>query len=84
MLNFHEHVDENVLARRDVCKPNSADCERLISAYSLMKTCSRKRLQCQTINNTPYVNIHMPVLSQYDQRPAVDNFTTERQRRDKG
>ena len=74
---------KTVLARILVCKPHSADCERLISAYSLMKTTSRNRLQRQTISNNLYINLNMPVLGQFDPRPAVHYFMTDKRRRNR-
>jgi type IV secretory pathway VirB4 component len=70
-----------VLARILVCKPHSADCERLVSACNTIKTNSRNRLERETISNYLYVNINMPVLSKFDPRPAVRHFIDERRRR---
>ena len=70
-----------ILARILVCKPHSADCERLVSAYNTVKTNSRNRLERETISNYLYVNINMPVLSKFDPRPAVRHFIDEKRRR---
>ena len=40
-----------MLARILVCKPHSADCKRLVSAYNTVKTNSRIRLERKTISN---------------------------------
>ena len=39
------------LSRILVCKPHSADCERLISAYNRLKTDLRSTIDVETINN---------------------------------
>ena len=70
-----------MLARILVCKPHSADCERLVSAYNTVKTNSRNRLERETISNYLYVNINMPVLSKFGPRPAVRHFIDEKRRR---
>ena len=69
---------KKVLARILVFKPHSADFERLVSAYSLMKTSSRNHLQCQTISNNLHINLNIPLLAQYDSQRAVHYFMTDR------
>ena len=78
-----EHYKEvaQVMARILVCKPHSADCERLVSVYSNLKTSTRSRLLRETISNYLYVNMNMPVLTMFDPRPAVHYFLQDRNRR---
>src|SRR6218665_2055017 len=57
-----------VLSRILVCKPHSANCERLISAYNRLKSVdSDKQLAIIIL----YINVNMPVLCNFDPRPAV-------------
>ena len=70
-----------VLARIIACKPHSADCERLVSAYTMLKTRSRSSLNRSTVSNYLYVNINMPILASFDPRPAVNVFITNKSRR---
>ena len=59
-----------VLSRILVCKPHSANCERLISAYNRLKSVdSDKQLAIIIL----YINVNMPVLCNFDPRPAVLN-----------
>jgi len=71
------------LSRILVCKPQSADCERLISAYNRLKTDARSTLECETINDYLYILLNMPPLAQYDPRPAVLYWLQDKQRRQK-
>jgi len=51
------------LARILVYKPQSADCERLISAYmyNRLKSSQRNSLEHATIGNYLYIHINMPI-----------------------
>lgn len=69
------------LARVLVCKPHAADCERLISAYNRLKTTYRANLDRQTIVDYLYINVNMPILSNFDPRPAVLKWLLEKARR---
>lgn len=71
------------LSRILVCKPHSADCERLISAYNRLKTSARSSLDRQTISDYMYIHVNMPPLVQFDPRPAVLYWLTDKQRREK-
>ena len=71
------------LSRILVCKPHSADCERLISAYNRLKTDSRCRLDNETVKNYLYILLNMPPLANYDPRPAVTYWLQEKSRRHK-
>lgn len=69
------------LARILVCKPHSADCERLISAYNRLKSNSRASLNRETIVDYLYINVNMPPLSEFDARPAVCKWLHDKDRR---
>ena len=69
------------LSRVLVCKPHSADCEPLVSAYNLLKTNSRSSLERDTIADYLYVRINMPPLVEFDPRPAVLHWLTDKKRR---
>jgi len=71
------------LSRILVCKPHSADCKRLISAYNRLKTDSRCRLDNETVKNYLYILLNMPPLANYDPRPAVTYWLQEKSRRHK-
>ena len=68
-------------ARIIVCKPHSADCERMISAYNRLKSVSRSSLDHKTISNYLYVYANMPTLCSYDPRPSVLQWITDKERR---
>ena len=66
-----------------VSKPHSADCERLISAYNRLKSSTRSSLERDTVSDYLYAHMNMPPLAQFDPRPAVCNWLTDRTRRQK-
>jgi len=68
------------LSRVLVCKPHSADCER-ISAYNLLTTNSRSSLERDTIAD--YIRINMPPLVEFDPHPAGLHWLTDKKRRHK-
>jgi hypothetical protein len=70
-----------VLARILVCKPHSADCERIISSYNLLKTASRSSIDRKTISYYLHVRVNMPPLSAFDARPAAMKWIHAKQRR---
>jgi hypothetical protein len=70
-----------VMSRIVVCKPHSADCERLISAYSLLKSVRRCSLNRQTITDCLYISTNMPPITNYDPRPAVHIWINDKERR---
>lgn len=70
-----------ILCRILVCKPQSADCERLISAYSLLKAPGRSLLQNSTLANYLYIRINMPKLATFDPRPATLFWLNKKLRR---
>jgi hypothetical protein len=69
------------LSRILVCKPQSADCERIISAYNRLKTNLKCNLARQTISDYLYVYMNMPTLSEFDVRPAVLAWVNDKHRR---
>ena len=71
------------LSRILVCKPHSADCERIISAYNRLKTFLRTSLDRDTISDYLYVHVNMPVVCNFDPRPAVWKWMNEKERRAK-
>ena len=70
-----------VLSRILVCKPHSADCERLISAYNRVKSLDRASLSRQTISDYLYINVNMPPLCNFDPRAAVLKWFSDKDRR---
>jgi len=50
------------LARILVCKPQSADCERLISAYNRLKSSQRNSLEHATIDNYLYKHATIDII----------------------
>lgn len=61
-----------VFSRIAACTPHSADVERLISLYNQLKTSDRSCLSNETISHYLYVNLNMPVLAEFNPRPAVE------------
>lgn len=59
------------LAHFLVLKPHSADVERLIKSYNLIKTIDRANMMPQTLKNYLYIQHNMPVLTHLDARSAV-------------
>ena len=70
-----------VLGRILICKPHSADCERVISLYNKIKFTCRSSLQQQTISDYLYINMNMPPLCDFDSRPAIIRWLDEEDRR---
>uniref|UniRef100_A0A2S2QYM8 Uncharacterized protein n=1 Tax=Sipha flava TaxID=143950 RepID=A0A2S2QYM8_9HEMI len=64
-------------------KPHSADVERLISYYNLLKTATRSSLSPTVINDSLYVKINMPALDEFDPQPAVFNWLNKKKRHSK-
>ncbi|CAB3991770.1 Hypothetical predicted protein [Paramuricea clavata] len=69
-------------ARIAACTPHSADVERLISLYiNQLKTSDRFCLTNETVSHYLYVNLNMPVLAEFNPRPAVEYWWKQRSRR---
>lgn len=66
-----------VVARIAACTPNSADCERVVSANNNLKTNKRTRLLISTENSYLYIHFNMTVLSKWNPRPAVSHYLAE-------
>ena len=77
-----EYNDEIiVLSRILVCKPHSADCERVISQYNKVKSTCRASFDRQTVSDYLYINMNMPPLCEYDPRPAILRWMDDKDRR---
>lgn len=72
-----------VLSRIYVSTPHSADVERCISANNLLKTAKRNELLIETENKYLYVYFNMPSLQNWNSRPAIKAWMTEKTRRDR-
>jgi len=64
-------------------KPHSADVERLISYYNVLKTSGRSSLSPNTIKDCLYVKLNMPSVSEYNPKEAVLLWLNEKQRHSK-
>ena len=64
-----------------VCNPHSADSERLMTAYNLLKANSRSFLKRDTIVDYLYARINKPPLVEFDSHPAVLQWVTDKKRR---
>lgn len=69
------------LARLIAAKPHSADVERLISSYNLLKTSDRSSLAPETLRAFLMVRYNMPSLNQWDPNPAVRHWINSKNRR---
>lgn len=70
-----------ILARIAACTPNSADCERVISANNNLKTKKRMSLQIPTENAYLYIHFNMPPLEKWNPRAAVKKYLGDVNRR---
>lgn len=62
------------MARILAAKPHSADVERLVSSYNVLKTPDRNALAPETMQEYLYVMHNMPPLVDFDVRPAVKKW----------
>ncbi|CAB3981496.1 Hypothetical predicted protein [Paramuricea clavata] len=70
------------LARVIAVKPHSADVERLISRYNILKSPARSRLNTDTLHYYILViGFNLPPLASYDARPAVRYCLTDKKRK---
>jgi len=74
-------VLSTVLARFISAKPHSADVERLIRSYNVIKTDDRSSLTGDTLKHYLYIRHNMPVVSKFDSRPAVVMWLNNKERR---
>lgn len=77
------NVVTTVLARIVAAKPHSADVERIISANNLLKSSMRSSLNLDTENLNLFVHINMPVLKDWNPRPAILLWMKDLDRRTK-
>jgi len=59
------------VARIIAAKPHSADVECIISYYNVLKTYKRSSLSPETIKNSLYIKMNMPVVAEFDPQPAI-------------
>ena len=69
------------LARVIAAKPHSADVERLISRYNILKSPTRCRLNTDTLHYYIFIGFNLPPLANYDARPAVQYWLADKNRR---
>lgn len=69
------------IARVVAAKPHSCDAERLVSAYNVLKDDDRSSLAADTVDAYLHVHVNMPVLSEFDVRPAVRAWFSGAKRR---
>jgi hypothetical protein len=69
------------LARILAAKPHSADVERLISSYNLLKTDDRSNMNSDTLRAYLFIRQNMPPLVKWDPRPAISHWLNEKTRR---
>ena len=70
-----------VLTRLLAAKPHSADVERLISASNNLKSVGRSSMKLNTENLYLFIHYNMPVLSNWDPKPAVIHWMNQKRRR---
>lgn len=70
-------------ARILAVKTHSADVERLISYYNILKTQMRSSLSPEVIHNYLYVKLNMSCLSKFNPQPAVLYWLKDKKRHDK-
>jgi len=68
-------------ARVVAAKPHSCDDERLVSAFNDLKDNDRSSLAADTLDAYLHVHVNMPVLSEFDVRPAVHTWFSSAIRR---
>lgn len=71
------------VARIIAAKPHSADVERIISYYNVLKTCKRSSLSSETIKNSLYIKINTPVVAEFDPHPAILKWLNSKKRHSK-
>ena len=69
------------MARFIAATPNSCDVERLISRYTLLNDDLRSSLSPDTVRDDLHTQFNVPVLSEFDPRPAVKMWLTGADRR---
>lgn len=69
------------LSRLLAAKPHSADVERLISASNNLKSVSRSTMKLNTENMYLFIHYNMPVLTDWDPKPAIIHWMNNKCRR---
>ena len=69
-------------ARIVAAKPHSADVERLIKSYNVIKTEDRANLSSITLKNDSYIRHNMPLVSEFEPRPYILTWLNDKERRD--
>lgn len=70
------------LARFLVVRPHSADAERLIRSYNLIKNVDRARIGARTMKNYLYIQHNIPIVEEFDPHPAVLLWLKDKERPD--
>jgi len=65
------HLVSVSLARVIAAKPHSCDVEHLMSTYNLIQACDWCSLTTETIDAHLHMKLTMPVMSEFDVRPAL-------------
>ena len=81
LLADHKEL-ATAFARIVAAKPHSADVERLIKSYNLIKTEDRANLSSITLKNYLYIRHNMPLVSEFNPRPCVLKWLNDKERRD--
>ena len=68
------------LARVIAGKPHSADVERLISRYNVLKSPATSRLNTDTLHYYIFIGFNLPPLASYDAKPAVRYWLADKRR----
>lgn len=71
-----------LFARVLACTPHSADVERCISANNSLKTNKRYSVSVKTENKYLFVRFNLPCLEEWDVRPAVLKWISDKNRRE--
>lgn len=71
------------IARIIAATPHSADVERLISFYNILKTSGRSSLSSETIKEDLYIKINMPTVSEFNPHPATIYWLNKKDRHSK-
>jgi len=81
--NNHSKFKYFLQGRLLAAKPHSADVERLISYYNVLKTLGRSSLLPNTIKDCLYVKLNIPSVSEYNPKEALLLWLNEKQRHSK-
>jgi hypothetical protein len=76
-----EEMKTLAIARVIAAKPHSADVERLLSRYNILKSPARSRLNTDTLHYYIFIGFNLPPLASYDARPADRYWSTDKKRK---